>query len=283
MPLDTIADSNAFRDDSHLLPQHQAALTLLQSLLTEPNAAKICWLDLACGRGQMIIHLDQNLSEKARSKLAYYGYDTNVDFTRQASKAVARMNLKTTDFKVGALVDFSTWIPEICFDFVTIINTIHEINPSQLACILIHSLTRLAPRGCLFVYDMESLDPLELGAITWTQEEMSSIVQSICNDIASNKYEPEVSRWRHRTTQAWSFSIHRAYLNVDHETLIRSTERTIAIASKTVNHLLLQKLERCRKTLESLTMHGCETVEEEKDRQKLLYDFWALNRTVEVE
>jgi len=282
--LDTIADSNAFKDDNRLLPQHQAALTLLQSLLADPRATEVCWLDLACGRGQMIGQLDQNLSEKARSKLAYYGYDVNQDFARQASKAVTAMRLKSADIKIGELADFSKlYGPEILFDFITMINAVHEINPNKLASIFIHCLTRLSSQGCLFVYDRESLGPLELGAITWTQEEMSSIIRSICQDIGANNYEPDVSRWRHRTTQAWSVSIHRAHLTVDQAILTHNSEYAVERTNATIKSLVLKKLERCRKTLESLTLHGCETEEEEEERGRLLYDFWALSREAEAE
>ena len=59
-----IADSSAFRDRERLLSQHQAALTLLQARLSTPGAPQLRWLDLACGRGQIIVSLDDELYRK---------------------------------------------------------------------------------------------------------------------------------------------------------------------------------------------------------------------------
>jgi ubiquinone/menaquinone biosynthesis C-methylase UbiE len=47
-----------------MLTQHQAALTLLQRLLADPGVSQLNWLDLACGKGQIITHLDENLVDR---------------------------------------------------------------------------------------------------------------------------------------------------------------------------------------------------------------------------
>ena len=49
-----IGDSSAVLEFARMLPQHQAAITLLSSLLQNPQVDKFYWLDLACGKGQII-------------------------------------------------------------------------------------------------------------------------------------------------------------------------------------------------------------------------------------
>ncbi|HYM88819.1 MAG TPA: hypothetical protein VES92_06840, partial [Nitrospiraceae bacterium] len=39
-----------------------------------PSTSQVVWLDLACGRGQIIASLSTNLSELARGKIAYWAY-----------------------------------------------------------------------------------------------------------------------------------------------------------------------------------------------------------------
>jgi hypothetical protein len=78
--VNSIADSDAFKDPDRMPPQHQAALTLLQDRLSNPTVVKIRWLDLACGRGQIISSLDGNLSKPALNRLEYWGYDINPAF-----------------------------------------------------------------------------------------------------------------------------------------------------------------------------------------------------------
>ena len=79
-----IADSHAVLDEDKLLSQHQAALTLLQHRLADPDVARFSWLDLACGKGQIFSQLESNLSPKLRSKIFYYGYDPNSEEVRRA-------------------------------------------------------------------------------------------------------------------------------------------------------------------------------------------------------
>src|SRR5262249_55342779 len=45
-PVSSIADSSAIRDATRAFPQHQAAVTLLQSLLADPTREMLRWLDL---------------------------------------------------------------------------------------------------------------------------------------------------------------------------------------------------------------------------------------------
>jgi hypothetical protein len=65
-----IADSDAVHDIRRILPQHQSALTLLNSKLQNPAVQSFRWLDLACGKGQIISQLEENLSANQRQKLA---------------------------------------------------------------------------------------------------------------------------------------------------------------------------------------------------------------------
>ena len=97
----SIADSNAFGDERRLLPQHQAALTLLQGMLSNPNITSLHWLDLACGRGQIISGLEENLSSQARSKLNYFGYDIREEYAKESLKTASRLGLQSYTIEVG--------------------------------------------------------------------------------------------------------------------------------------------------------------------------------------
>jgi SAM-dependent methyltransferase len=178
--MSTIADSTAFRDDSRLLVQHQAALTLLQGFLGNPSLSILRWLDLACGRGQIIAALDQNLSGEARSRIAYFAYDVQHRFVREVERAAGQLGLRGVEAKIGDLEDFGRLVdPTNRFDFITLTNTVHEVSPYILSNLLLDCLRRLTADGCLFIYDMESLDPLELGAIPWTRSEFADILQAL--------------------------------------------------------------------------------------------------------
>ena len=99
----SIADSSAFRDQERILPHHQAALTLLQARLSAPGTNHLAWLDLACGWGQIIASLDENLSTEARAKIAFWAYDLDQEFARETRKTAECLGFASLKTKVGDL------------------------------------------------------------------------------------------------------------------------------------------------------------------------------------
>src|SRR5687767_11834890 len=130
----SLADSDAALDMERLLAQHQAALTLLQGMLSDPACQELSWLDLACGKGQIIAHLSENLSPLERKKISLLGYDIENAYSKQAKKIAESMGLASFVFEVGALGRFwengATAGP---WRFITLTNTVHEITPDSLA------------------------------------------------------------------------------------------------------------------------------------------------------
>jgi SAM-dependent methyltransferase len=281
--MNSIADSDAYRDQDCILPQHQAALTLLQARLSNPEALRVRWLDLACGRGQIIGSLDKNLSPKARSQLEYWGYDINERFTKETQKNAENLGLAYCNFKVGEISSFDNHYPsDTDFDFITLTNTVHEVYPQNLAIVLVDCVIRLSEFGTLFIYDMEKIRPPELGAVPWQQGEVQEIVCSLLDALGVSKYQPEVGQWLHRSCNAWNVQMQRQYFGIEQTKIISSRELAIEKTSKKIMELLEAKNNLCRKSLRYLTLYGAETAEEQEEKERLLYEFWAVSRALEV-
>ena len=77
-----LADSDAESDDGRVFAQHQAILTVVHGILDGFNEPVYRWLDLACGKGQIIAHLDKHLEAPARSKIAYHALDASNEFLK---------------------------------------------------------------------------------------------------------------------------------------------------------------------------------------------------------
>lgn len=278
-----LSDSNAYRKDGRNLPQHQAALTLLQGLLSNPQITSFEWLDLACGRGQILCCLNDNLSVQARGKLRYVGYDVRDEYTRETSRTARDLGLNAHSVKVGELGDFSKVVgAEKIFDFITLTNTVHEVGSQQLAEILVECVLRLSDAGCLFIYDMETIKPFELGAVPWTTEEARSIICTVATSLGAKNYEPEVGRWNHNSCDAWNIQLQRAHLGVGRAELIEHRGIAIDTTASQIRTLLLRKHGQTKRALESLTRYGAETQAERDDKERLLFDFWALSRALEA-
>jgi SAM-dependent methyltransferase len=278
-----IADSSAIFDPERMLAQHQAALTLLQGMLSNPLVGQVRWLDLASGKGQIIAHLQKNLTEKARAKLQFVGYDIDNHHTRQAEKTAQAMGLAKCDFGIGELADFhrndKTDGP---WDFITLTNTVHEVSPQSLASILMAALERLQETGCLFVYDMDRLSSPELGAVLWTGSEFSEILTTLCTALGCPHYEPAVGTWSHRSCDGWNAQIKREHMQLPSDWKDR-VAKAVEATVQCIEAVLKRKLTHTRKALEALTRFGAETGEEAADKERLLFDFWAITRALEVQ
>jgi SAM-dependent methyltransferase len=278
----TIADSTAIRNSDRILPQHQAALTLLQGRLSVPNVTRLSWLDLACGRGQIILSLDKNLSTQARTKIDYWAYDLDQDFARETSKTAEALGFNSLDIRVGDLSDFDRILPEgVRFDFITLTNTVHEIEPIRLATLLANCLRRLTATGSLFIYDMERIKPPELGAVPWSRDDIKNVILRMLDGFGATTYRPEVALWNHSTTNGWNVQLERQHLGVSGEDAEARSGQAISNAGAEIKTLLHRKLEACRASLESLTIHGAETAEEQEDKINLLFEFWSISRALE--
>lgn len=276
--MSAISDSDAVQDAGRILSQHQAALTLLNNRLQNPDVSEVFWLDVACGKGQIIAQLKDNLSDSHRSKVSYLGYDIKDDFIRTAQKLANDLGLKRAEFLHGDLSNFGKLVPEDKrFDFISCTNTAHEMQPGCFASLFVEALLRLSDNGDLFIYDMESLTKPELGALPWRSQEIGQLVNAAFEVIGS-KFRAHSSGWKHSSCRGWSVTIQRNFIGVSNE-VIRSKrvdiEKQLEVILDTV---LDSRLKECDKALDSYCKFGAETPQDENDKLSALYEFWALHR-----
>lgn len=280
--MNSLADSDSFYSDDRLLPQHQAVLTIIKNLLDNPRQDDFRWLDLACGKGQLITHLDRILSTGARAKISYVGYEINNESARNAQRRAESLGLKSVTMEIGELSSFGTkFSVNDRFDFITFINTFHELQPFSFAKILYEAVFRLSGTGSVFMYDLETLSPLELGAIVFTAPEIKEVVTAFLESLGVIAYKPEPGHWRHKNSEAWDLQISKAYLGIDDAEINRKRLEVIEATERKIKELLTLKLQVCRSSLESLTKFGAENEAEEIDKERQVFDFFALCRALE--
>jgi len=277
-----IGDSDAFRDDRRVLTQHHAAITLIQPRLTSPARSRLRWLDLACGRGQIIGSFREAFSDEVRARIDYVAYDIDQHFVRETAKAAEALRLGSVEGVVGDLAVLDSIMPpDWVLDYITFTNTAHEIVPITLVHAILGAFSRLSNAGLFYAYDMETLDKPELGAISWTREEIDRIVQATLKALGST-YQPEASRVPHTTTSGWSIVVEAAHIGVDRDEIRERRQYVIGILRREIDSVLRSRLGRCSSALQSLTISGVSTAEEESIKLKYLYEFWALTRSLEA-
>jgi SAM-dependent methyltransferase len=276
-----LAASTAILEEGRLLSQHQAALTLLQASLAIPGIVRLDWLDLACGKGQILAQLDTNLDPTARARISYVGYDLSDDYCRITASRVETLGLQKTRTLVGELQRFSQVLEENeQFDFVTLTNTVHEIEPGALAGILFDCISRLSPTGRLFAYDMEELPTAELGAVPWRRAEIDAIVAALLAGMDVKQYRPASGHWKHKKVSAWNLQVEKTHILAEAPGFATHRARSIAQATVKTHEILSQRLSDCTKTLDTLTRLGFATDAEKSQELSGLYEYWALQRAL---
>jgi ubiquinone/menaquinone biosynthesis C-methylase UbiE len=279
--MESKGNTDAVCHGGRIRPQDQAALIIVQGALVDPSIFEFKWLDLACGKGQMIAQLEKNLTGSARAKIVYYGYDRENSYLKIARRKADSLNLRGAFFEVGEIRNFANSYPEDAeFDLITLTNTVHEISPHNLASILYEAVSRLSDRGSLFIYDMESLPTPELGAVPWRSHEVAQIIKALLDGLGVKGYEPAIGKWTHSTCNGWNLQLIRRHLNVSRETIKKNKAQAISKTQRKIESLLLRKYEECEKALESLTYCQSGTDEEASAERNLLYNFWGLSRAI---
>ena len=274
----SIADSDAVYDISRILPQHQAALTLLNVHLQNPAVHKCQWLDLACGKGQIIAQLGDNLTGANRAKLFYTGYDINIDHTRTAERIADNLMLANHRFFHGDLDDFTKVIPDTeRFDFITCTNTAHELKPGSFARILVDAIVKLNDNGQFFLYDMESLTTPELGALPWRAADIGLLVNEMFMCLGV-EFRVQPSTWAHKTCKGWTITVQRQFIGKSDKDLASALPDISARLEKVIDKVLDARMQECNKLLESYCRFGSATAEDATSRLLALYEFWAIHR-----
>ena len=277
----SLADSSAVLTKK-VLPQHHTAITLLGQFLAAPGTSPIAWLDLACGKGQILAQLDENIPEaELRRRISYQGYDIENENSRVAEKIASGLNFHAVEVKTGEMEDFSKLFPVgRKFSFVSFTNTVHELRPQHIASLILEIILRLEAKGVLYIYDMEMLPLPELGAVPWDGDDIKKVLACMFDELGCGKPALIVQRWEHSSCSGWSVNLHREHLQVTDEGITAKAGEVVTKAASVIAEVLRYKLKTVSDALEALTRFGSDNAEESKEKTKLLYDFWSLERAI---
>ncbi|MEI2397017.1 class I SAM-dependent methyltransferase [Paenibacillus phytohabitans] len=272
-----IGDSSAVYSEKRVFSQHQSALTLLQHQFSKVLNDNYLWLDLAAGKGQIISSLEDIINPSIMPKIVYHAFDANQIFLDVAMVKASKIDLKADRF-IGQMENFPRLVDETPqYNFVSLINVVHEIGPYLFAEVLFEALIRLKEDGVIYVYDMEAIDPLEVGALPLNQLEVLKILETFYSSLGTS-LTPNVSKWQHSTTTSWNFTISIKDLNVSRDSLKENKDQIISSTRQFIQVLIEEKFTRCIRQLDLYTKHQTELVGDDASKIRLLYEFWALNR-----
>lgn len=273
-----LPDSNSVLNLDVIYPQHQAAITLIQKFLNDPQVKDFYWLDLLCGQGQILTHFKEHFSPNNRAKISYYAYDINVEYSTMACSLARDLNLKSVESITGHIRDFKVLCGENNFNCITITNGFHEISPVLIPEVISDSLCLLRDNGFIYLYDIEKLHTPELGAICFRQNEIKRITNAIINGFGIEQYNIDIAKWRpQKNLTSWSAILERDILDA-YELDKTLKQNAIKSGTNSVKQIIAEKLEECNDTLEAIISGSFETIADQKKKIELLFEYHALKR-----
>ncbi|HEX7678566.1 MAG TPA: class I SAM-dependent methyltransferase [Thermoanaerobaculia bacterium] len=264
------------------LPQHQAVLTLIRDRLDDPDVTSFDWLDLGCGSGKILQSAGRALPEHFRAKITYLGIDLWRAPSLEAER-LAKSLFRSAQIITSELVASDALLSgDATFDAVTMTNTVHEVSPRSLATLLTSTIIRIADQGFFFIYDMERLPDLELGAVPWRPAEIERIIRCLAQCCGCTEPLPTVSTWQHRTCNGWQIQIKRSSLPLTRAEMTTRRSEIEAAVTLAIADVLQLKLNETHAALDALSRYGSSTEEERQEARRLAYDFWAIARSLDV-
>lgn len=279
--MNSIADSSAVSLPQKMLTQHHTAIAFLSRTLPDhPKTDGFDWLDLACGRGQIVNNLEETITDaEMRARIRYWGYDISNDHMRDAEKVAKTMGFGAITTIIGSLSDFPKLVKaDQKYSFITFTNAVHELPPVLFGSLLLELILRMKKNATLYIFDMETLPELELGAVTWEINDVRALLAFIYEKLGAKTAPPMVQFSRHSSCTAWTVNFEREKLDVNGELFEKQLPELFTPTTEFIQNMFLKKLERNMEELEALTQYGGETAEEQKRKIKLLFDFWSMSR-----
>jgi hypothetical protein len=224
------------------------------------------WLDLACGRGNLIEHCQESF-ECDCGKIHYYGIDKcdryKSEFELFVEEKDIRKNLRSAEFKI---VDFTSW--KNCFeeskgliryDWVSFVNVLHEVNPKEISAILLSMIKLCEEDGFLYLCDIEELIEFEADAVIWSLDEIKEIFNILFVDFKSFRFN--------RLVPTFSIIAKRSDLkkDIDVNTLSQANEINKKIQGK-FKRLLRKKKQHAQKKAEKIKKQLAFNEENKKSR-----------------
>lgn len=139
-------------------------------MLARPNT-NVRWLDIGCGRGSILQHVPLVLEGLAK-KLHYVGLDIERSYTQECENTINKLGRRIGRAEARLFdVTRNRLTPDFGkFDYVTILNVLHEIPPSCLYTVLVSAVERCCRGGAITIIDMARLPEPEQRAIPWPKK-----------------------------------------------------------------------------------------------------------------
>ena len=236
----------------------------MRCMLENSNKNDWEWLDLACGRGNLIEHCCESFGNDS-NKIHYNGLDKGDRYKNEFDLFVEEKNLRKYLAEINFIIaDFTSW--KKCFheskgiseyDWISFINVLHEIDPKEISAILLSMIKLCKKDGFIYFSDLEELVEPEADAITWTLEEIEGIFSLLFNKYTAFRFKRSVS--------TFAIIAQKSDLHKDIDLQIQANKLN-RIIQKKIKSLLTNKKKNIEENLEKIKKRLISAEEHKKSK-----------------
>jgi ubiquinone/menaquinone biosynthesis C-methylase UbiE len=173
---------------------------------TSDRSQALKWLDVCCGTGDYLKTFHDIVPDAMeRARVHYTGFDLYALFLTECKRTLEQVQL-SGDTICGQLNHFALLTDPGTYEFVSMINALHEIPSLIIPSLIIEMIERLSKTGFLLIFDLAALkygEP-ELGSTPWTKEDAQAFFEWLVRALGGRRQNV----YRHRNS-AWYTVLHR--------------------------------------------------------------------------
>lgn len=199
------SESDTMYDQNVSLEQHETACDLVKEIAIRDEDNDILWLDIACGKGQILTTLLSECSQSILSRIIYCAFDECKNYVKETKINASSIGIGDHCIEICTISEFIKSFAQQdrrneCnnISISTAINMLHEISPKIIPDLIMCILDQLKFGGLLFLYDNEELLEPEDNAITFRLKEIEdifNIIEEVAISSSSYEEEPGFPSW----------------------------------------------------------------------------------------
>lgn len=266
-----------------MFASHRSVLDALRYLVLPHHRGVVTWLDVGCGRGQVLHGIQNMIGPEGVKRIRYVGCDGDRAYCAEAERFAQECGMADPEILCFRFDRLEEKLSHLRADFVSMVNVFHELGPRLLATTLCDSLCRLSARGVMHVHDMTALDPgrPELGAVCWRADEVEGILDPLLTLFDWGGQSLRVQQYGNDEARDWSLDLQRQALTVSSDELARRRDRIVTDVSRAILNALRRKQAAHHSALKAFLQDPPATDAHRAEAARQVCEHWTISAWLE--
>ncbi len=203
---------HAYKTQAPLRARHTPALTdefafFLSQQIARSDKKQVTWLDVGCGRGQLLKEACRSLRMDQRCRVAYTGYDCTLDFVEDCNATIESLRIDNSRARQGEFDGMDALFNAGPFDVISVVELISDLH-LHLVPRLVLNIFRLCHSSTVLCFsDLRKLTSSSAspGMLPWSEEEINPFVAAIARLLDGPRLPPTAFVQVHKN--AWSLTL----------------------------------------------------------------------------